>query len=660
MTRVRCFVLLFALPLGACAVSGAGISRNDVAQNECQDNSDCENANGTCNQSEKICQGTNAALTSLLIAVSPPTTLVGVNSFTYFIDKPKPGEGTSLTGSSRLDLDVDPAVSVNGTVRIDTTGCLPSWLGPKGESIPTNSDDGIIPATVTFTPSQRAFGVATDSYISKPYDETDPEKMPGYHVQQALPAGQYDIYIEPFPIDDRTQCPDGSQPSVPPRLFLHQSVSSILDIKLPAASPLTVNVTWPLAAQYVDGAEQADAFLANPLWGWTLDLVDQSSGHVLSTVQTLPAPSPPRVGDTSVTYTATLTYSPVYTPGTTTPEPVKVGSEIIRLKPPAYDMRFGKDVPYTAPTILAQLDGALVDADGKPAPAQIVQTAPLPTPVTVQFQTGLGDGTPIEAGVLLTAEEIDGISGLSTAFSRTIQVGADGTASVDLLPGTYRVIASPKSGCADGACLALVETEWVVRATPPSQAGKYIQFEQAQIYDGSVFITDGRPAAGATVHAVASSLFSDPNVLNVGNAAVAVVPRASSGLVDSDGSFSLQADAGVFDLRVEPDPSTGYGWLVKPGFELPARGDELAQDALELELPIVYRGTVSFLGSDRSTTPIPKALIRAYAYVKDGKISTKTDGAVAIQVAEAYSEDQTGDVGAFRLLVPRTLDLPAP
>jgi hypothetical protein len=657
VTGLRCFVLLFALPLGACAVSGAGISRNDVAQNQCQDNNDCQPAGGTCNQSEKICQGTNAALTSLLVAVSPPTTLVGVNSFTYFIDKG--GDGDRLTGSSRLDLDVAPAVSVNGTVRIDTTPpCLPSWLGPKGESISTNRDDGIIPATVTFTPSQRAFGVPTDSYISKPYNETDPEKMPGYHVQQALPAGQYDIYIEPFPVDDAAQCADDKPSEVPPRLFLHQSVSSILDIKLPAALPLKINVTWPLAARYEDGAEQADAFLANPLWGWTLDLVDQSSGRVLSTVQTLTLVSPPLVGDTSVTYTATLTYSPVYTPGTATPEPVKVGSEIIRLTPPTYDMRFGKDVPYTAPTILAQLDGALVDADGKPAPAQIVQTAPLPTPVTVQFQTGLGDGTPIEAGVLLTAEEIDDISGLSTSFSRTIQVGADGTAAVDLLPGKYRVIASPKSGCADGACLALVETEWVVRATPPSQAGKYIQFEQAQTYDGSVFITGGAPAAGATVHAVASSLFSDPNVLNVGNAAVAVVPRASSGLVDSDGSFSLQADAGVFDLRVEPDPSTGYGWLVKPGFELPARGDELAQNALEVELPIVYRGTVSFSGSDGS--PIPKALIRAYAYVKDGKISTKTDGAIAIQVAEAYSEDQTGDVGAFRLLIPRTLDLPAP
>ena len=651
MNAAAFFTLVLALPLSACAVSGADIARSDVAQNQCQDNNDCPSG-GTCNASEKICQGKLGELTSLLVAVSPPPTLVGFNSFTYFTDEPQLGQS-----SGRHDISVAPAVSVNGTVRIDTMGpclLLPSWVDPALGLTPTNSEDGIIPATMTFTPSQRAFGVATDSYISNPYFETDPDKVRGYHVQQALPAGQYDIYIKPFQSDASTpQC------QVPPRLFLHQSVSSTLDIKLPAALPLMINVTWPLAAPYEDGAEQADAFLANPLSGWTLDLVDQSSGRVLSTFNKLTAPvSPPLVGDTSVTYQQTLVYSPVYTAGKSGPEPVKVGSEIIRLTPPTYDVRFGPDVPYTAPTILAQVDGALVDADGKPAPAQIVQSSALPTPVTVQFQTGLGDGTPVQAGVLLTAEEIDGISGLSTSFSRTIQVGSDGTASVDLLPGRYRVVASPKSGCSDGACLALVETEWVVRATPPSQAGKYIEFEQAQNYDGSAVIAGSGPAAGATVHAAASSLLTDSNVLNVGDAAVAVVPRATSGLVDTDGSFSLQADAGVFDLRVEPDPSTGYGWLVMPRFELPTRGDEL--NGLQVDLPIVYRGTVSLAANDGPPTPIPKALIRAYAYVKDGKISTKADGAIAVQVAETYSEDQTGDVGAFRLLIPRTLALPPP
>jgi hypothetical protein len=152
------FVLAFALPLDACAVSGAGISHNAVAQNACQKDADC--SGGTCNQSEKICQGKKGALTSLLVAVSPPPTLVGVSSFTYFVDE--------LTGSSgRLDLDVPPTLSVNGTVRIETTPCLPTWVDPTRGSVPT-SDDGVIPATMTFTPSQRAFGVPADSYTSTP------------------------------------------------------------------------------------------------------------------------------------------------------------------------------------------------------------------------------------------------------------------------------------------------------------------------------------------------------------------------------------------------------------------------------------------------------------------------------------------------------------
>ena len=644
MSRAACFSLALALSLSGCSVSGADISPSGVAQNQCQDNGDCPG--GSCN-SEKICQGSKGQLTSLLLAVSPPPTLVGVNSFTYFADEPS--DSTPLgTSGGPLDINVAAAVSVSGSVRIDTTGsCMRSWSDPDFTTAVPTSDDGSIPASVTFTPSQRAFGVPTDSYSAGP-NGTD------YVFEQALPAGQYDVYIKPAPLASPT---DGTC-QVPPRLLLHQSVAGNLDFKLPQPSSLLINVTWPLAVQYEDGAEQSDAFRANPLEGWTLDLVDQSSGRLLSTVQTLDAPlSPPVAGDTSVIYRETLVYSPVSSPGKSGAlEPVNVGSEIIRLTPPAYDLRFGQAVPYTAPTILVQLDGALVDADGKPAPAQIVQDSTLPTPVTVQFQTGLDDGTPVQAGVLLTAEELDGITGLSTAFSRTIQVGADGTASVDLLPGKYRVIASPKSGCAGGSCLGLVETEWVVRATPPSQSGKFIAFEQAGSYPGSAFISGGTPASGATVHAVASALFSDTNVLNVGDATVAVVPRATSGLVESNGSFAIQADAGAFDLRVEPDPSTGYGWLVKPGFALPARGDELGD--LEVDLPIVYRGTVSFLGSDGSSVPIPKALIRAYAYVKDGKISTKTDGAVAIQVAETYSEDQTGDLGAFRLLIPKTLEFP--
>ncbi len=36
-------------------------------------------------------------------------------------------------------------------------------------------------------------------------------------------------------------------------------------------------------------------------------------------------------------------------------------------------------------------------------------------------------------------------------------------------------------------------------------------------------------------------------------------------MVDPGGDFSFGTDAGTFDVRVEPDPGTGFGWLVRPG-----------------------------------------------------------------------------------------------
>jgi hypothetical protein len=646
MNVTRALVLVLAFAESGCAVSSAGISPSEVAFNQCTTDQDC-GSSGSCNFN--VCQGQSGELTSLLIAVTPPSTLVGVNSFTYFIDRTS---GNALgSGGSGLDLKITPALTVSGVVTIDPA-CDP------GQS----NGDYSIPATVTFTPSQGAFGVPVDSFSAKSALGTNPAPK-SYEYQQTMPAGEYDVYVKPAS-DTTMGCP------TPPRLFLNEIVTSTFNFTLTAPSTLNVNVTWPLAKAYVAGAEMTDKALEDPLLGWTLDLIDQSTGRVLSTAQLLSDPTsgfttltPPTPGDTSVTYTSIpLVYAHASAPVKGVLTPVAPGTELLRLTPPVNDPRFStSNVPYTAPIILAQLDGALVNSDGKPANAQIVQTTSLATPVTVQFQTALSDGTPMPAGVLVTAESIDGITGLSTAFSRSIQVGADGTGSVDLLPGRYRVLASPAGGgCTAGSCLALVETEWLVGATPPSQAGKVIEFSQATPYSGSAVVNaTGRAAAGATVHATSSVLTADSNVLNAGDAATAVSPRATSGLVEGDGSFGFEADTGVFDVRVEPDPNTGYGWAVMPGVSLPSQQDAL--NSLGLDWPVIYRGKASLDSGGDSTTPIPKALIRAYAFLntKDGTLATEPgDGTVAIEVAETYSDDASGEVGSYRLLVPKSLTKP--
>jgi hypothetical protein len=652
--------LLLALSLSGCSVSLAELSPSDVALNQCSTDADCPG--GRCQ--DKLCLGTGGTLTSLLVSVTPPPTVAGINSLTYYTNYPNSADtGTPGAGGGALTMNLDDLVDVSGTFSIDTTNCSPVWASPAGGSNISTSGTGAIPADLTFTPSEHAFGVPTDDYSGTLTLSNDV-----YGFSRTLPPGNYDVYIKPHyqlasPMDLACQ--------VPPSLLLNQPVASVtptFKVKLPPHSTLKVDVTWPFAAPYADDLAAADPFFANPLAGWTLDLVDPSTGRVLSTEPCLGSadtcpPGQPFVGpktapismDTSVTYEVTLVYAPVYAPvkggGL---QPTDVGSEVLRLTPPATR----NSLPFTAPTILAQLDGALVAADGSAGPAQIVQSTVLPAPVTVEFQTALAsDGTPVAAGVLLTATQIDGIDGLSTAFSRAVQVDTSGLASVDLLPGSYRVIATAKNRCTGDSCLGQAETDWVVAKVPSSQAGKLIEFSPATNFDGSAWVNGHRPATGATVTAVGSALLVDSNLLNLGDGSVAVTPQATSGLVDSDGSFSFQADAGAFDLRVEPDPSTGYGWFVRPGLNLPADSDELGE--LDLDLPIVYTGVVT-VASNGKQVPIPSALIRAYVYLKpDGTVTSQpVDGAVAVQVAETYSEGEGSDVGAFKLLIPPNLATP--
>jgi hypothetical protein len=198
--------------------------------------------------------------------------------------------------------------------------------------------------------------------------------------------------------------------------------------------------------------------------------------------------------------------------------------------------------------------------------------------------------------------------------------------------------------------LASVETEWIVGAEPTVQAGKTIEFGESARIEGHAYVASGDAAVGATVRAVASPTIIDRSVLNVGDGRAALLPRATASLVESDGGFSFEADEGVYSLRIEPDPTTGFGWLVLPELSVPTE-DVLR---LDLPLPIPYIGRVT-VESDEPTddpVPVPNALIRAYVYYKDGDFSAKpVDGAVGIQVAETRSDDD----GKYTLLIPRNL-----
>jgi hypothetical protein len=638
--------LLFVLELAGCSLSGAELARSDIAQNQCKTDDDCFGAR--CSP-DGVCLGSDGALTALLVTVTPPPTLSGVTSLTYYKSFESQHDSLPASGGG-FNLELDPGIDVTGQVSIDidddTAPCWPALMPPEpGATLKT-----YIPADITFTPSEQIAGVAPDVYRSSLHDDGTTFEVP------VLPPGYYDVYVAPHKLVPG-MAPDPAC-QLPPQLYLKRPVSSGVNFALPAPSKLVVDVKWPLAGSYSDEAAADDPLFVDPLAGWKLDLVEPNTGRVLSAQPLLTGmlKAAPIIGATSVTYETTLVYSPPVEIVEGDSQPAAIGDAILRLTPPVSDPHDPTgQAPYTAPSILAQLDGAMVGSDRKSAAAQIVQPVLPPAPVHVVFQTGLAsDGTPVAASIFLRATAISGITGISTSFSRSVEVGTDGVGEVELLPGRYHVSGAAKAGCSHSACLGIVEADWVVAKTPAEQAGKLIEFAPPPEYQGQAFVYGGAPAVGATVSLAASPLIIDANVLNVGDGSVAPVPASSAGVVDPQGNFTLAAEAGTYVLRVEPDTSTNYGWYVRPGFTLP--DDQDAFGELDLGLPIFYKGTVT-ANTLNGPIHVPQALIRAYAYVdaSGAPAMSAGDAAAAVQVAETYSEDASANPGAFTLLIPPSL-----
>jgi hypothetical protein len=608
--------------LFGCSVGVGELSPSDIAVNECESDSNCHS--GQC--VDGTCRGYGGELTSLLLAVTP-STAPGIVGFTYY----KEYAGLDGDGGA-FDISLSPAVDIIGTVSIDTTRDCKPWFIRGTGVLEASPEGGLIPPELTFTPSERVLGVPSDQYGS------NLRGMQDFAFEASLAPGRYDVYIRPAypaalnPLEDVPLC------EVPPRLLLNQSVKSRLDYNLAPYSTLNVTIKLPLPL-----GVPPELVTTETLAGWTVDLIDPVSGRPLSTRAELSDPLD-KTKSVDWTYAATLNYAPVYVPNKEGDgvEPSGVGSELIRLSPP---------VGVTAPVILADVKGAKLFDPRPEAPAAIELASPMPLPVEVEIQTAVkGVPDPVSAGIAFTAKELDGVGGVSTAFSRSLQIEKDEIAKVSLLPGRYRVVASPKSGCTAEYCLGTTIEEWVIPAAPAYQGGKTIEFNVASRLAGRANVATGAPAVGASVRALASTSILGAGVLDLGDARSEVLPRATVGSVDAEGYFEFEADAGTFDFRVEPDPSTGFGWLVKPRVAFPVTNDEL--HSLMVPVPVVYQGSVT-LENSTAPVPIPGALIRAYVYVNaDGALSAEADeDTVAVQVTETHADGN----GNYTLLVPRVL-----
>lgn len=548
------------------------------------------------------CQTSPSQISALLLEVTPAA---GVET--------SPGrptiDGMSFTsviteferGPSGYEINLEHVSVISGAVVAPPLSRASCLVTPATDGVvePPDSGDGSVPARLTFTPRQRLLGLSSPTYTA----ESDTlvnvgVGISGYEIGLNVPPSRYDIYVEPA--SSVGGC------LRPPFLLVDQAIPSgnvDLNLTLPIPEVIRIAVRYPRAS--------------DDLKDWTIDIVQKDSGRLLSTKALLKDPVE-REG--SLEYEVALALS---TEGTSE----AVTRELVRLSPPER---------LVAPTIY--LERSLIDLFQEGV-GLVDQVTELADPVTYRARvavTGLTNSAP--AIVSWYATQLDASKpGITAGFSRTIETDANGLFETQLLPGTYRVVATPLD-----ARYARKIVEVTVSDAAAVQTGRTIEVIPRHLATGELLSFDGSPVFGSAIEAHAPPSETRLGVLDQARGMIASAPAAVGDLTGDDGSFALRADSGVFNVSARPDASTGFAWAVRLGVEI---SESRRLPPLELPLPVVVRG--------RLISPtegiVPGAFIRAFALLKEGALTNTAEDADSVV---AVGEARVNIDGRFELLLP--------
>jgi hypothetical protein len=359
------------------------------------------------------------------------------------------------------------------------------------------------------------------------------------------------------------------------------------------------------------------------------------------------------------TYDVSLRYSQV-TGGTS--EETR-GEELLRLRPPE---------GVSGPTLLLRLAGLLLFDNVARIDHLLMQPHTVEVEARVEHQSAEDDAAEgVAAEITAVATRLDGFEdGSLTSFVRLGRSENDGTFSMSLLPGDYRVHVTPTSSLRPRDCDSLDEQpglrsrteEWEVAAEPAFQAGKIIQLEENSLVTGGVSSLRDTPLTGASVLALPSSCAVNADVLDFALGFADFAPRVVNELLCDNGRFAVDADPGIFDVSIRPPDGSGFPWLVWPSLPIP--DDSVSKDLgsnLRPPLPVVFRGVITAPSADLDMPPqvLSGATIRAYVFIGPAGITDDPNKALSVfQVGETRteSEDTEGTTpGEFRLLLPATV-----
>jgi len=220
-----------------------------------------------------------------------------------------------------------------------------------------------------------------------------------------------------------------------------------------------------------------------------------------------------------------------------------------------------------------------------------------------------------------------------------------------LLPGEYTVVITPP---ANMTCATFAERRTVYdsgegrtdKAVLPQAASEpdLLSLRLPTTLSGRIETPDMAPIANASLDLVA--LYASSVVVADDDRAVPAYNRTRQATTPSDGSFSLAADLGSYDLIVRAPAQSNYAWRVLYSVEVAVSNTSFAT-VLSLTPPVVMNGQLHYAGGDDSAqSSLAGAEVHAYTLVDEDE---PTEHSVEIARGTA---DSTGKV---TLLFPPSL-----
>lgn len=559
--------------------------------NSCERDNQC--AEGSCSAAGQ-CVASTTQLATVLVEVIPSAGTDGIAGVRF---------NQVITTADSLSLKLEHIsrllVQVNGG-EVPIEACL---------TVPADSETAAGPsrsmyARTTLVPRQRLLGLPHPTHSA----EASPDGSGEYRSSMAVPPGRYDLYVEPLMSDGECYRP--------PYLLLNQKIAAgdvSLTMTVPPPVPLSVVVRFP--------------GMIDQLSGWSLDIIDRGTGRLLSNSVTLDSPE---VIDGVLEYSAQLVYLAV-----AQSEPAAAGvqpSELLRLTPPE-----GTTAPqvYFERTVAELFQGGMGVID---------QLQGLPKAVSYTGRVGrIGTADPAPSSVTLVARKLESMgAGVVTSFSRTAKTDDGGVFEVRLLPGEYLVQVQPTQ-----EDLAQISTELTVSSGGEVQVGKVLEVPKRAGLSGRLRSFSGRSVAMTPLEVVPPPRARNLDVIDSARGEIQLLPGGQGGASDQEGLFSMLVDFGFYQIVARPEAGSGFPWGFRLGVEVSAEGTEL--DSLRLPLPYVIDGglTSSDVGD------LPSALIRAYAFLRDGELTNQPELATSVV---AVGEARVDEESRFRLLLPAQLD----